>query len=298
MISNPSTGEPLEVRNSRFPAEPESFSLNAQWGERYVVGVDLGQMQDYTAFCVIRRVEEDGHKPVFQVAHLSRLPLGTTYPAIVAHVAERMVSPQLRGKAELVIDMTGVGRPVYDLFREFGLSPIGVCITGGSAITNTENVWNIPKGHLVSRIQALLHDGRLKIHKDLPDAPALVSELQDFRINFTESGYATFNARSGKHDDLVLALAIGLWRAHGDHSSFDAWQEFMKKSAGRSVATGRPKLPSQLVRLTAPAGTTTVYTITGRSLNVSDDGTLELDDHDARPLLQAGWKVAASGFSV
>jgi hypothetical protein len=293
MISNPSTGEPLEVRNSRFPAEPEAFSLSARWGERYVVGVDLGQSQDYTAVCVVRRVEEDGHKPVFQVGHLSRLPLGTTYPAIVAHVAERMVSPQLRGKAELVLDMTGVGRPVYDLFREFGLSPIGVNITGGSAITNAGNVWSVPKGHLVSRIQALLHDGRLKIHKDLPDAPALVSELQDFRINFTETGHATFNARSGKHDDLVLALAIALWRACGDHSSFDTWREFMKKSSGLSAGRAN-KLPSQPVRLIAPAGVTTVYTITGRSLNVSDDGTFELDEDEARPLLQAGWmKVSA-----
>jgi hypothetical protein len=294
MISDPLTGEPLAVRNSRFPAEPESFSLNSRWGERYVVGVDLGQSQDYTATCVVRRVEEDGHKPVFQVGHLSRFPLGTKYTDIVAHVAERMVSPQLRGKSELVIDMTGVGRPVYDLFREFGLSPIGVSITGGSAITNAGNVWSVPKGHLVSRIQALLHDGRLKIHKDLADAPALVSELQDFRINFTESGHATFNARSGKHDDLVLALAIALWRAHGDHSSFDAWQEFMKKSSGLAVAGRANKLPSQPVRLIAPAGTTTVYTISGHSVNVGSDGTVELDTNDAAPLIQAGWtRVAA-----
>jgi Terminase RNaseH-like domain len=292
MISNPSTGEPLPVYNSR--PKPESFDTNAQWNERYVVGLDLGQMQDYTALCVVRRVEDNGHKPIFQVGHLSRLPLGTTYPAIVAHVAERMVSPQLRGKAELVIDITGVGRPVYDLFREFGLSPIGVSITGGSAITNTGNVWSVPKGHLVSRIQALLHDGRLKIHKDLPDALALVSELQDFRVNFTETGYATFNARSGKHDDLVLALAIALWHAHGDHSSFDNWIEFAKKSSGLAVAGRANQLLSQTVRLIAPEGITTVYTITGRSLNVSDDGTFDLDEDEARPLLQAGWvKVAA-----
>jgi len=173
------------------------------------------------------------------------------------------------------------------------LSPIGVNITGGSAITNAGNVWSVPKGHLVSRIQALLHDGRLKIHKDLPDAPALVSELQDFRINFTETGHATFNAQSGKHDDLVLALAIALWRACGDHSSFDTWREFMKKSSGLSAGRAN-KLPSQPVRLIAPAGVTTVYTITGRSLNVSDDGTFELDEDEARPLLQAGWmKVSA-----
>jgi len=55
---------------------------------------------------------------------------------------------------------------------------------------------------LISRVQALLHDGRLKIHKRLPDAPALVAELQDFRAKVTDSGYWKFGARSGKHDDL------------------------------------------------------------------------------------------------
>jgi hypothetical protein len=292
MISNPSTGEPLPVYNSR--PKPESFSLNSQWGERHFVGVDLGQSQDYTAVCIVRRVEEDGHKPVFQVGHLSRFPLATTYTDIVRRVAERMLIPQLRGKAELVLDMTGVGRPIYDLFREFGLSPIGVNITGGSTITNAGNVWNVPKGHLVSRIQALLDVKRLKIREDLPDTPALVSELQDFRINFTETGHATFNARSGKHDDLLLALGIALWRAHGDHSSFDTWREYLKKSSGLSAGRAN-KLPTQPVRLIAPAGvaTTTVYTITGRSLNVSDDGTLMVDQDEAIPLLQAGWTRVA-----
>jgi len=32
---------------------------------------------------------------------------------------------------------------------------------------------------------------------------------------YTAAGHLTFNARSGKHDDLVLALAIAIWRAHG-----------------------------------------------------------------------------------
>jgi hypothetical protein len=67
----------------------------------------------------------------------------------------------------------------------------------------------------------------------------------------------------------------------------------MKKSSGLAVAGHANQLPSQTDRLIAPAGITTVYTITGRSLNVSDDGTLELDEDEARPLLQAGWvKVA------
>ena len=66
---------------------------------------------------------------------------------------------------------------------------------------------------LVSTVQALLHDGRLQIQKDLPEAPVLKMELEDFRASVTDSGRWTFGARSGAHDDLVLALALALWRA-------------------------------------------------------------------------------------
>jgi hypothetical protein len=73
----------------------------------------------------------------------------------------------------------------------------------------------VPKLTLVSRLQALLHEGRLKILRELAEAERLVRELQDFRIEFTAAGHLTFNERSGKHDDLVLALAIAVWRAYG-----------------------------------------------------------------------------------
>ena len=55
----------------------------------------------------------------------------------------------------------------------------------------------------------------LKILRELDEAETLVRELQDFRTEFTAAGHLTFNARRGKHDDLVLALAIAVWRAHG-----------------------------------------------------------------------------------
>ena len=58
--------------------------------------------------------------PIFQVGHLERLPLGTSYPAIVAHVGRLMT--KLPGRPELVIDYTGVGRPVFDMFVYSGIS--------------------------------------------------------------------------------------------------------------------------------------------------------------------------------
>lgn len=147
---------------------------------------------------------------IYRVGYLERLPLGTPYPALVAHVGHLLA--RLPG-AELVIDYTGVGRPVFDLFRFSGISPVGVLITSGATETGGGQFCGVPKLNLVSRLQALLHEGKLKIHRDLAEADALVRELQDFRCEYTAAGHLTFNARSGKHDDLVLALAIAAWRA-------------------------------------------------------------------------------------
>ena len=160
--------------------------------------------------------------PIFQVGHLERMPLGTPYPGIVAHV--RRLLGKLPARAELVIDVTGVGKPVFEMFTYSGISPLGVLITAGTAETRDGVICGVPKLTLVSRLQALLHQGRLKIHRELAEAETLVRELQDFRVEFTVAGHLTFNARSGKHDDLVLALAIAVWRAHGGGMS--CWEHF------------------------------------------------------------------------
>src|SRR5262249_5002131 len=149
---------------------------------------------------------------------------------------DMLARPRFRGKSELVIDATGVGRPVLDLFRGYGVSPIGVTITGGDATTCDGQMWRVPKIHLVSRVQALLHDQRLHIHQDIPDAAALVNELQNFRAEYSDTGYIRFNARSGKHDDLLLATACALWRAHGDgDAGFNNWMEYMARQHGYAV---------------------------------------------------------------
>lgn len=84
-------------------------------------------------------------------------------------------------------------------------------ITVGRGTTRHGPGWLVPKGELVSKLQALLHAGELRIAATLPDAPVQLRELQDFRVTFTESGNATFNAREGPHDDFVLALALAVF---------------------------------------------------------------------------------------
>jgi hypothetical protein len=196
---------------------------------RFFIGVDLGQSSDPTAIAMVRRVgEEKG--AVFQVGHLERVALHTPYPAIVSRVRHLMSHPICAGNIDLTVDATGVGRPVCDLFAQAGIDFVGVVITGGQEETSpSASVAHVPKLTLVSHLQALLHEGRLLIQKNLPEAPILVGELQNFRVRYSDSGYMTFNAREGKHDDLVLALAIAVWRAMRPVIGAEAFLECMRR---------------------------------------------------------------------
>ena len=222
-------------------SHPSSQQRNTS---RYYLGVDLGQAHDPTAIAIVRKLNyevmddsgrwRDEHQ-VFQVGHLERIPLGTPYPAIVSRVRGLLHHQTWRGEIEFAVDGTGVGRPVCDLFTQAGVDFTTVMITSGTTESNPDgNVWHVPKLTLVSHLQALLHEGRLQIQKKLPEAATLIRELQNFRVNFTDSGHMTFNARQGKHDDLVLALAIAVWRALRPPMSAENWINYYKGLNGQA----------------------------------------------------------------
>ena len=166
---------------------------------------------------------------IFQVGYLERVPLGTSYPAIAQHV--RRLYSGLPSTTEVVLDATGLGGPVFEIFVGIGISPIGVMITAGTAQTEDGKFLHVPKMLLISRLQALLHEGRLKIQNSLPEAAVLMGELLDYRIQYTAAGHMTFNAREGRHDDLVLALAIACYRAAGDGVRYGALLDFYRRAA-------------------------------------------------------------------
>jgi hypothetical protein len=180
-------------------------------GRRFILGLDLGQIADYSAVAVVHR--SAAREGIVQVPHLERFPLGTPYPAIVGRVAQLFTTPPLRGQASLVVDATGVGTAVIDLLSQAHLSPIAITITGGDKVhRESRNRYGIPKRELVGLLQVLLQTGRLKIASALPEAEVLVKELLAFQVKITTTAHDTYGAwREGAHDDLVLALAIGAW---------------------------------------------------------------------------------------
>jgi hypothetical protein len=177
----------------------------------FFVGLDLGQSSDFTALSVLEQVKSN-REPDYYLRRLERVR-GLDYPAIVRKVARVMKSRELTSNATLIIDQTGVGRPVFDLFVQSGLNPIGVSITGGDGVTHDGNQWRVPKRDLVSVLQIVLQNGRLKISNRLTLADALQSELLNFQMKISEAGHDSYAAKGSLHDDLVLSVALAAWYA-------------------------------------------------------------------------------------
>jgi len=212
-------------------------------GYSFLLGLDLGQAADYSALTVVelpiwrpaaatwvspseldaRRVGEyihtQGELPLetpLNVRQLHRYPIHMPYPEIVRHVAGVMQSSAIRDKGvALLVDATGVGRPVCDLFREAGLRPIAITITGGNQAHRDRitGEWTVPKRDLVSALQVALQSGQLRISPKLEHAKTFLEEAKNFRVSISLStGHDSYGAwRESIHDDLILATSLPVW---------------------------------------------------------------------------------------
>jgi hypothetical protein len=181
---------------------------------RNIIGLDLGQARDPSALCLLQEAPKD-KRINWEVPALRRWQLGTSYPAIVADVGKLVTK---LNKPTLVVDGTGVGRAVVDIFRLAALplsALVVVTITGGHTVHQTErDSFSVPKKDLVAVTQAVLQAKRLKVSPQLPDAKVLERELQNFKVKITTAANEQFEAwREGDHDDLVLSAALALWYA-------------------------------------------------------------------------------------
>jgi hypothetical protein len=163
--------------------------------------------------------------PPLSLRHLERFELGTRYPDVIDRVRSLLSSGALRNKrVALLVDKTGVGASVVDSLARAGLLPIAVTIHGGSSVSRDEHGYRVPKRDLVSAVQVLLQNGRLKIAEGLPLAETLRSELLNFRLKIDpKTAHDSYEHwREADHDDLVLAVAMACWHRQWFNSYVDA----------------------------------------------------------------------------
>ncbi len=112
-----------------------------------------------------------------------------------------------------MLDRTGVGQPVLDLFHAQGAKPISVFFTGGDQTHQDGSDYRVPKTTLINNLIAKIDCGELTAAEDLPDRAAFEDELLSFRRMTSATGRVSFDAESGKHDDLLIAVSLAVWWA-------------------------------------------------------------------------------------
>lgn len=199
----------------------------------FILGIDLGKAQDHTAL-VLAEPSKDP-EPVYDLTFIERVPLKQRYTDIAQHVkgivaelrtpvkvsTEKFsgfaVVEEKRPELTIVLDFTGVGVAVAEIFLSAGIDcQIAlVTITSGGKVTWDEVGIHVPKADLVSVVQRLLQEERLRYAEDDTAAEDLVKELGDFQAIIRPSGTVAYGVamdwREGQHDDLVLASALAVW---------------------------------------------------------------------------------------
>src|SRR5271166_435110 len=179
-----------------------------------IAGLDLGRPHEFTAFSVLERTEvpdpdnPERHVRHYAVRHLERLPPATPYPEVFTRLTKLFATASLEG-VKLVVDYTGVGRPVLDMLRKakVGASIAPLLVTSGKNTSDdSRSGWLVPRQELAATLQVLLQSRRLRIAPALSGSAILARELAAFQVKVSAAAETDMDAwRQGRHDDLVLA---------------------------------------------------------------------------------------------
>lgn len=172
-----------------------------------IIGLDLGQANDFTAIVLLEQHENELH-----VTHLER-HIKKPYTQIAAHVIALFRALEAKGPCELVLDLTGVGRGVADMLAE--VKPVRVSIHGGQTVTNSDMQYNVPKRDLIAALVVEFEGQTIKIASSLELGAVLAQEALNLKAKITQTGHTELAAdwRTNEHDDLALALACAVWWA-------------------------------------------------------------------------------------
>ncbi len=166
-------------------AATAAYRGGPQPGHTYVMGVDFGRYQDFTALVVIDSTE----RSVACVDRFNEENWGTQRARIAA-LAKRW------NVTSVLAEANAMGEPNIEALWNQGL-PIQ------SFTTTPHN-----KPNLIEMLVAAIENRELRL---LPD-PVLMAELEAYTQHERKSGgYTIYEAPNGVHDDTVIALALA-WR--------------------------------------------------------------------------------------
>jgi len=188
-------------------AQPEKPMPN----KRYIMGVDLAKVQDYTVIVVY---DAESHHQVYQ-ARFKDLDWVAQKKRIFA------INKYYRS-CPVVLDATGVGDPIADDFLQEGIAVIPVKLTNES------------KREIIEKLILWIEQERLA----MLNLEETLIEFTSFTYDISSSGKIRYNAPPGLHDDIVIAHALAVKELFGT-------KKFTTKEPTRIQMAIRSKLIGQ-----------------------------------------------------
>jgi len=187
-----SPGEP--ARSALSSSKGAAALRQAQHDEVVVAGIDWARYSDYTAVIAVG-VSESGCR-VLAIDRFNKMGWDSQIARVVEFLRTHRVSQALA-------DSTSIGDPLLEQLRA------RLWESGADVSVEGYGFTNASKRDLIEHLALKFAHRCLAI----PREEQLLRELQYFEYELTDSGNVRLNARSGVHDDLVIALALACWQS-------------------------------------------------------------------------------------
>lgn len=152
-------------------------------GALYQLGVDLAKYNDFTVITP------------FDMGNFHALKQDRFNQMDYNLQKAKIESMHLRYNAQVALDSTGVGEPIYDDLNAKGIPVTPLHFNERS------------RRDLLMNLKLMLEQDRIKI----PNDPILLGELRSMQYQMTPTGKTTMQVPEGIHDDCIMSLALSVW---------------------------------------------------------------------------------------
>ncbi|MCK9569672.1 hypothetical protein M0R72_12085 [Candidatus Pacearchaeota archaeon] len=179
----------------------------------FILALDPAQLRDWSALAAIdMQYKVERKRFEYSLVAMNRKQ-ALPYDQIVDWVIKALKNPAFNTHSppEFVLDATGVGVAVNDMFRAKHIRTKAVTITVGNGLNREGSIIHLGKARLVGKFLGAFDAGKVHVNPDMPIWPAVEREMLSFRAEMSAQGRVKLEAEQGEHDDMLFALALCIW---------------------------------------------------------------------------------------
>ncbi len=220
----------------------------------WIISTDIAKSYDKTTIGIFQKCndyQKDGRCVSYLLARDLKIEEQLPYMELGKYMCRLDSNAELHGNNDLVVDSTGVGEAVCDIFESMGLSPNRIIFTGGEhASVRTASkgfggfaprrTLNVPKNELIDTLKIALEQRRIRTVEGIAHEDDIVKQFAHFRQMLTRTGKITFNNDDPQvHDDIVVMYAMAAWYFLREEGAMEDFV-YNRDKRYQTIAMGRP----------------------------------------------------------